>query len=76
MSFYLTEYFASNKVGRVCKWCGPKIEAENFKEAKEKAIKLKVTVLGKWSGDVEWEGADAFCDAASKSADEAWLKDQ
>ena len=76
MPIYLTEYFTSNEVGRVHKMCGPKIEAENFEEAEKKAIELKVTVLGKWQGDVEWEGADDFCDKWQKDADEAWLKDQ
>jgi len=75
MPIYLTEYFASNEVGRVCRWAGPKIEAENFEEAEKKAIELKVTVLGEWQGDIELDDADDFCDRMQKAADEAWLKD-
>lgn len=76
MPIYLTEYFASNEVGRACKWCGPNIEAKDLEDAKRQAEKLKVTVLGEWQGDVEWDGADEFCDRMQKKADEAWLKDQ
>lgn len=76
MPIYLTEYFASNEIGRVCKWCGPKIEAVDLKEAEKKAEGLKVTVVGEWKGDIEWEGADDFCERIQKEADEVWLKNQ
>lgn len=76
LSLYLTEHFVSNEVGRVCKMAGPKIEAESFEDAEKQGEVLGLTVLGRWEGDVEWSGADDFCDRVQRQRDEDWLKDQ
>ncbi len=76
MKIYLTEHFVSNGVGRICKMAGQNIEAKSLEDAEKKALELKVTVVGEWRGDVEWDDADDFCDRWQKSSDEAWLKDQ
>ena len=81
MPIYLTEQLASNEVGRVCKWAGPKIKAADLKEAEKKAEELNVSVIDGqeivgWTGDTEWEGADNFCGQMSKAVDAAWLKEK
>lgn len=75
MKKFLTEYWASNEVGRLCKM-GGELWAKDLAEAEERAAVLGQEVLGEWLGDVEWEGADDFCDEAQRQLDEAWLKGQ
>jgi len=74
MNKYLTEYWVSNEVGRVCKMAG-EIMAESLEDA-ERRVPEGHVVLGKWSGDVEWEGADGFCDKIQAQRDKDWLEDQ
>lgn len=75
MKTWLTEYWVSNEVGRVCKM-GGEVEAETEEEAKAKAEALGHTFLGELTGEVDASDMGDFCDRVQKERDEAWLKDQ
>ena len=72
MPIFLTEYFASNEHGRVCKMDGGNIEAESFEEANAIAETLGVTVVGKWVCDIEAPELNGWIDSIQKQRDEEW----
>ena len=70
---FVTDYYALNEVGRVCKM-GGKIVAINREEADRIAEETGHTILGEWQGDVEWPEADDFCDRVQAERDREWLE--
>ncbi len=75
MKTWLTEYFASNKVGRVCKM-GGEVYAETKEEAMAKAEALGHTFLGLLVGEEDASDMGDFCDRVQEERDAAWLEGQ
>ncbi len=75
MTVWLTDYWALNEVGRLCKM-GGKIQAETVAEAEKIATETGHVILDKWQGDVDWDGADDSCDAIQRQRDADWLNGQ
>lgn len=72
---FVTDYYASNEVGRVCKM-GGQIEAETRAEADEIAERTGHTIIGVLVDEVDADGLGDFCDAVQKQRDEDWLRGQ
>lgn len=74
MKVYLTETLVLNEIGRPRKWCGPRIEAENWKEAEKQAEELGVTLVGEFASEEDWDDMpDGFAEGISEAADRDWL---
>lgn len=76
MKTWLTEYYASNEVGRVCKMGGD-VKAETEEEAKAKAKALGHTFLGELVGEEEVSPEmNDYIERVQKERDDAWLKSE
>ena len=74
MKTFVTDYYALNEVGRLCKLSG-RIEAETIEEAERIGAETGHTVLGELTGEEEWDDG-GFCDRVQKARDEDWLRGQ
>lgn len=75
MKTFVTDYWALNEVGRLCKM-GGQIKAETLEEAKATAEAMGHVVLGELVGEEEWPEGGNFCDAVQRQRDADWLKGQ
>lgn len=72
---YVTDYYALNKIGRLCKM-GGQIEAKSRAEADKIAKRTGHTIIGILEDEVDAEDMGAYCDEVQRQRDEDWLKGQ
>ena len=73
MPTYLTEYFASNEVGRICKMGGD-IQAETMEEAMKICEEIGQTYVGELVGEVDASDMAGLCDSIQEQRDRDWLE--
>lgn len=70
---FVTDYYALNEVGRLCK-VGGKIAARSREEAERTAEALGHTVVGELVGEKEWPEGGELCDVIQWQRDREWFE--
>lgn len=70
---FVTDYYALNKVGRLCKM-GGKIAARSREEAEKVAAETGQVILGEPVQEIDAPEMGDFCDRVQAERDREWLE--